>query len=68
MCGRRSIEYPSSSEILARQVHSLLIRFGIVSSIRFVQKSNQSSQKFNACVISIASEEYIENLFKKLDG
>ena len=57
--GGRCIEYSSSSEVLIKQVFSLLLRFGIVSRImRRTTKVN--GKEFKSWRIIISSDEHIE--------
>ncbi len=59
--GTRCIEYGTSSEKLAKQVFSLLIRFGIVSKIQN-RNTSCNGKKFKSWRIFIFAEEHI-NIF-----
>jgi len=63
----RIIEYSTSSEVLANQVFSLLIRFGIVAKMgsRYTTYSN-SSQKFQSWRITISSEEHVQKYLQEI--
>ena len=56
----RYIEYSSASQVMVRQVQSLLTRFGIASRFRYRQTKNQSGKKFDSWDLLIASEDHIK--------
>lgn len=62
------IELTLANEEMCRQISHLLLRFGIIHTFNYVQKTNQEKDKrFDAWKILIRSQEYV-NLYLKEIG